>query len=79
MHTDGKLDTIVDVGHDLEFDENLDLVGGRVSVETERGATYEIDTDATAGGGYMSGGGYGGHHGRPAATTRSTWASSSSR
>jgi hypothetical protein len=66
MHVDGKLDTIVDVGHDLQFDDQLDLVGGRVTVTTEGGATYEIDADASAGGGYMSGGGYGGHHGKPA-------------
>ena len=39
---------------------------GRVVVATEGGATYEIDADARAGGGYMSGGGYGGHHGKPA-------------
>jgi hypothetical protein len=66
MHVDGKLDTIVDVGHDLQFDDQLDLVSGRVTVTTEGGATYEIDADASAGGGYMSGGGYGGHHGKPA-------------
>jgi hypothetical protein len=65
MHVDGKLDTIVDVGHDLTFDENLDLVSGRVEVATEGGAKYVIDTDARAGGGYMAGAGYGGHHGRP--------------
>ena len=64
MHADGKLDTIVDAGHDLVFDD-LDLVSGRVTVVTESGATYEIDADARAGGGYMAGGGYGGHHGRP--------------
>jgi hypothetical protein len=66
MHADGRLDTIADVGHDLEFNDDLDLVSGRVTVLTESGATYEIDADARAGGGYMSGGGYGGHHGRPA-------------
>ena len=66
MHVDGTLDPIVDVRHDLQFDENLDLVTGRVVVDTESGATYEIDADARAGGGYMSGGGYGGHHGKPA-------------
>jgi hypothetical protein len=65
MHNDGRLDPIVDVGHDLEFDENLDLERGRVKVTTEGGETYLIDADATAGGGYMSGGGYGGHHGKP--------------
>jgi hypothetical protein len=64
MHVDGTLDTIVDVAHDLEFDDQLDLVGGRVDVTTESGATYPIDADARAGGGYMAGAGYGGHHGR---------------
>ena len=66
MHVDGTLDTITDVGHDLEFDDQLDLVGGRVKVSTESGATYLIDTDARAGGGYMAGAGYGGHHGKRA-------------
>jgi hypothetical protein len=66
MHVDGTLDAITDVGHDLEFDDELDLVGGRVKVTTESGATYLIDADARAGGGYMAGGGYGGHHGKPA-------------
>jgi hypothetical protein len=66
MHVDGRLDAIVDVGHDLEFDDQLDLVGGRVMVTTESGAIYAIDADARAGGGYMAGGGYGGQHGKPA-------------
>jgi hypothetical protein len=65
MHADGKLDTVVDVGHDLTFDDQLDLVSGRVTITTESGATYLIDADARAGGGYMAGGGYGGHHGKP--------------
>jgi hypothetical protein len=66
MHVDGGLDPIGDVRHDLTFDENLDLVSGRVLVATDSGARYEIDTDARAGGGYMAGGGYGGQHGKPA-------------
>jgi len=65
MHVDGTLDTIVDIGHELAFDDQLDLVGGRVEVETESGETYLIDCDGRAGGGYMAGGGYGGHHGKP--------------
>jgi hypothetical protein len=65
MQVDGMLDTIVDVGHDLEFDDQLDLVAGRVTVATESGQSYLIDADASAGGGYMAGGGYGGHHGTP--------------
>jgi hypothetical protein len=64
MHTDGQLDPIVDVRHALKFDD-LDLRAGTVQVRTEGGATYSIDTDASAGGGLMSGAGYGGHHGKP--------------
>lgn len=64
MHTDGTLDEITDVRHDLTFDDQLDLKAGRVEVATASGTVYPIDTDATAGGGYMAGGGYGGHHGK---------------
>ncbi|CAN5460249.1 hypothetical protein BH11ACT8_BH11ACT8_00880 [soil metagenome] len=63
MHTDGALDAIVDVRHDLVFDDQLDLEAGLVEVTTASGAVYPIETDASAGGGYMAGGGYGGHHG----------------
>jgi hypothetical protein len=65
MHTDGGLDPIIDVRHDLHFDEHLDLVDGLLEVGTARGMTYVISADASAGGGYMSGGGYGGQHGHP--------------
>jgi len=65
MHTDGTLDEIVDVRHDLVFDDALDLRSGLVRVRTAAGASYDIGTDATAGGGYMAGAGYGGHHGKP--------------
>jgi len=64
MHTDGSLDTIVDVRHALQFDD-LDLRSGTVEVVTDSGLVYRIQTDASAGGGLMSGGGYGGHHGKP--------------
>ncbi|KAF0957168.1 hypothetical protein [Rhodococcus sp. T7] len=33
-------------------------------VTTASGAVYDIVTGASAGGGYMAGGGYGGHHGK---------------
>jgi hypothetical protein len=66
MHESGELDPIVDVLHDLQFTDDLDLKGGTVEVRTQAGATYRIDADASAGGGFMSGGGYGGHHGKPA-------------
>jgi len=64
MHTDGRLDPVVDVRHALKFDD-LDLRAGTVQVRTESGSSYTIDTDATAGGGFMAGAGYGGHHGKP--------------
>lgn len=65
MHTQGSgghLDDIVDVRHDLVLDD-LDLRSGTVEVTTASGTVYRIACDASAGGGYMSGGGYGGHHG----------------
>lgn len=63
LHEDGAGDYVVDARHDLRFD-GLDLRGGTVEVVTEHGMTYVIDVDASAGGGLMAGGGYGGHHGR---------------
>jgi hypothetical protein len=65
MHVDGRLDPITDVTHDLDFDSQLDLRRGRVKVTTAGGTSYVIDADASAGGGYMAGAGYGGHHGKP--------------
>ena len=64
MHEDGVLDPITDVRHRLVFDDGLDLRGGALHVTTARGATYLLDCDASARGGYLAGGGYGGHHGR---------------
>ncbi|GGL16997.1 DUF7064 domain-containing protein [Nocardia jinanensis] len=63
MGEDGTLDGIVDVRHALEFTDGLDLVGGKVAVSTATGRTYLVDADARAGGGFMAGAGYGGHHG----------------
>lgn len=63
MHVDGTLDHIVDVKHDLVFNDVRDLESGRVRVTTESGAEYVVDADASAGGGHMAGAGYGGHHG----------------
>jgi hypothetical protein len=65
MHVDGRLDAIVDVHHHLEF-EDLDLREGVVLVGTASGVMYRLEADARAGGGFMSGGGYGGHHGKAA-------------
>jgi len=64
MHVDGRLDEITDVRHDLVFDDALDLKSGLVRVSTASGAVYDVETDASAGGGYMAGAGYGGHHGK---------------
>lgn len=65
MHTNGDVDDIVEVKHDLIFDNGLDLRSGTLEVKTEGGAVYRIDADANSRGAYMSGGWYGGQHGRP--------------
>lgn len=64
----GELDEIVAVGHDLEFDDGLDLRGGRVVVRTASGAAYPLDVDAGGRGFHMAGLGYGGWHGKPRGT-----------
>jgi hypothetical protein len=63
MHTDGGLDPVVDVRHHLSFDQ-LDLRSGTIEVTTEGGRVYTIETDASARGALMAGGGYGGRHGQ---------------
>src|SRR6516164_11132798 len=63
MHTDGGLDPVVDVRHHLTFDQ-LDLRSGTIEVTTEGGRVYTIETDASARGALMAGGGYGGRHGQ---------------
>lgn len=63
MHENGRLDPITDVRHALALTSDLDLVEGDVHVETAAGEQYLIHADARAGGGYMAGAGYGGHHG----------------
>jgi hypothetical protein len=65
MHEDGTLDPITGIRHDLQFDGSLDLQSGTVEVTTGSGEVYVIAADASAGGGFMSGGGYGGGHGKP--------------
>jgi hypothetical protein len=64
MHEDGRLDQIVSVRHDLVFDDGFDLRSGLLEVTRAGGATHLLACDASARGGYMSGGGYGGQHGR---------------
>jgi hypothetical protein len=63
MHEDGRVDPITDVRHDLVFDEGLDLRRGTLEVTTASAASYVLDCDGSARGGYLAGGGYGGHHG----------------
>ena len=64
MPESGGLDYITDVKHDLVFSD-LDLSSGVLEVVTESGERYHIEADASAGGGFMAGAGYGGHHGKP--------------
>ncbi|WP_246284603.1 DUF7064 domain-containing protein [Gordonia asplenii] len=63
MHESGEVDAVVDVRHALHADANLDLIDGDVLVVTAVGREYLVHADATAGGGFMAGAGYGGHHG----------------
>lgn len=62
MHTDGRLDPIIDVRHGLIFDQSLDLRSGTVEVTT-KAHVYTTDADASGRGALMAGGGYGGLHG----------------
>ncbi|MCX4096724.1 hypothetical protein [Nocardia sp. alder85J] len=70
MHESGVLDPITDVRHALVFTPDLDLVEGDVVVETAAGQRYVVHADGRAGGGYMAGAGYGGHHGVSAGADR---------
>lgn len=63
MYEGGELDEIVDVAHDLDFDESGDLRSGWIVIRTAAGRELTAAVDASAGGGFMAGGGYGGHHG----------------
>jgi hypothetical protein len=65
LHTNGTCDQIVGLEHDLEFDEGLDFHRGTLRITTESGQTFDLAVDGTAGGGFLSGGGYGGWHGKP--------------
>lgn len=64
MHEDGQVDDVTDVVHDLVFTADNDLVSGTVQVTTAAGRVYTVDSSSPARGGYMAGGGYGGHHGK---------------
>jgi len=64
------VDPVVALRHDLSFDDGLDLRGGVLEFDTASGRRYHLDVDASGRGGYLAGGGYGGHHGRPAGLDR---------
>ena len=63
MHENGAVDPITDVRHALVFTDGLDLASGDVQITTAANNQYLVHADASAGGGYMAGAGYGGHHG----------------
>lgn len=65
LRTDGSTDPIVEVAHDLSFDDGLDFVEGRLVLVTRDGERLTVDVDGRTGGGFLSGGGYGGWHGQP--------------
>jgi hypothetical protein len=65
LRCDGTTDRIGSVRHDLEFSDGLDLVRGKLFITTESGNAFTLGVDGTAGGGFLSGGGYGGWHGQP--------------
>lgn len=65
LGTDRTDDPIVAGRHDLEFDKGLDFVRGVIEFDTESDRTLRFDIDGTSGGGFLSGGGYGGWHGKP--------------
>jgi hypothetical protein len=62
LHEDGTVDDVVEVRHRLAFSD-LDLIAGTVAVRTAAGRVYHLEADASAGGGFMAGAGYGGGHG----------------
>lgn len=65
LNTDGTTDAITQVRHDLEFDKGLDFRAGELELTTASGETLRLSADGSAGGGFLSGGGYGGWHGQP--------------
>ncbi|WP_169736804.1 hypothetical protein [Pseudonocardia spinosispora] len=66
LGTDGTLDRIVAVDHDLTFDEHLEAGPGRLGLRTSGGRHLMLAVDPTVNrGGFLAGAGYGGFHGRP--------------
>ncbi len=64
LGTDGVDDPIVAGLHALELDAGLDCPRAAFAFTTASGRTLRLDVDGSAGGGFLSGGGYGGWHGR---------------
>ncbi|MEZ2391919.1 hypothetical protein AB6813_20705 [bacterium RCC_150] len=65
LREDGSADPIVDVKHNLDF-EDTELRQGHLEIQTASGAVLNVKGDLPVnGGGYLAGGGYGGWHGQP--------------
>jgi hypothetical protein len=56
---------VTGVRHDLQIDDDLELVSGRVEVSTGVGENLVLDATQLGRGIYMAGAGYGGWHGVP--------------
>lgn len=68
LHADRTNDPIVAGRHDLEFDDDLDFVRGVLEFDTASGRTLRLEADGTSRGGFLSGGGYNGWHGKQRGT-----------
>ncbi|MBB4663885.1 hypothetical protein [Conexibacter arvalis] len=64
LGVDGVDDPLVSGRHAVEIDDGLDCPRAAFEFTTASGRTLRLDVDATPGGGFLSGGGYGGWHGR---------------
>jgi hypothetical protein len=64
LGTDGIDDPLVSGHHAVEIDDALDCPRATFEFATASGRTLRLDVDATPGGGFLSGGGYGGWHGK---------------
>ncbi|ALL79905.1 hypothetical protein AD006_32040 (plasmid) [Pseudonocardia sp. EC080610-09] len=65
LGTDGGVDPIVAVGHDLGFDTDLEARPARLDLRTERGRRLGLRVDPTVRrGGFLAAAGYGSFHGR---------------
>jgi hypothetical protein len=64
LGTDGADDPLISGRHAVEIDAGLDCPRAAFEFTTASGRTLRLDVDATPGGGFLSGGGYGGWHGK---------------